>query len=100
MILETERLVLREMAQTDFPALCKHLQDAEVMYAYEHAFCDAEVQEGMDKQLRNYKEYGFGVLAVILKETGQLIGQCGLSMQSCGDDKEVLEIGYIFQKAY
>jgi len=28
-----------------------------------------------------------------------MIGHCGLSMQPC-EDREVLEIGYIFQKAY
>ena len=99
MILETERLILREMCQSDFPLLCKHLQDEEVMYAYEHAFSDAEVQEGLDKQIQNYNQYGFGVWAVILKENKELIGHCGLSMQPC-EDRELLEIGYIFQKAY
>ena len=99
MILETERLFLREMTQSDFPLLCKHLQDTEVMYAYEHAYSDAEVQEGIDKQFQRYKNDGFGVWAVILKENGTLIGQCGLSMQPC-EDREVLEIGYIFQKEY
>ena len=99
MILETERLILREMTQSDFPLLCKHLQDAEVMYAYEHAYSDTEVQERIDKQFQRYKENGFGIWAVILKESGELIGQCGLSMQPFAD-REVLEIGYIFQKAY
>ena len=99
MMLMAERLIMREMTQSDFPLLCQHLQDAEVMYAYEHAFSDAEVQEGIDKQFQRYKEYGFGVWAVILKENGELIGQCGLSMQPFAD-REVLEIGYIFQKAY
>ena len=99
MILETERLILREMIQSDYPSLCKHLQDEKVMYAYEHAFSDAEVQERLDKQIQSYKKYGFGLWAVILKENQELIGQCGLSMQLC-EDKEVLEIGYIFQKTY
>lgn len=98
-ILETERLLLREMVASDFPLLCKHLQDAEVMYAYEHAYSDAEVWEGLETQFRRYADYGFGVWAVILKENGALIGQCGLSMQPC-EDRELLEIGYIFQKAY
>ena len=80
MILETERLYLREMTQVDFPLLCKHLQDPEVMYAYEHAYSDAEVQEGIDKQLQRYKNDGFGVWAVILKENEILIGQCGLTL--------------------
>jgi len=100
MILETSRLWLRKMKQSDFSSLCKHLQDKEVMYAYEHAFSDAEIQEGIDKQLQRYQKDGFGIWAVILKENEELIGQCGLSMQPCGADREVLEIGYIFQKEY
>ena len=98
-ILKTERLYLREMDRTDFPLLCRHLQDEDVMYAFEHAFTDSEIWEGIEKQLRNYSEYGFGVWAVILKENEELIGQCGLSMQPCRGS-EVLEIGYIFQKEY
>lgn len=49
MILETERLYLRKMEQSDYSALCKILQDEEVMYAYEHAFSDEEVQEWLDR---------------------------------------------------
>lgn len=35
MILETERLQLRQMNQADYPDLCEILQDEEVMYAYD-----------------------------------------------------------------
>ena len=84
-VLETERLILREMTGADFPLLCRHLQDAEVMHAYEHAFSDDEVQEVIEKQFQRYEQYGFGVWAVILKENEELIGQCGLSMQPCED---------------
>lgn len=45
MLLETQRLVLREMTQADFSDLCKILQDDDVMYAYEGAFSIDEVQE-------------------------------------------------------
>ena len=65
------------------------------MYAYEHAYSDEEIQEGIEKQFQRYKNDGFGVWAVILKENEILIGQCGLSMQPC-EDGEVFEIGYIF----
>ena len=98
-ILETERLSLREMKQEDFPDLCKHLQDVEVMYAWEHAFCDDEVSAWLDKQLKSYQEQGFGSWAVILKENDELIGQCGLLVQQYKNE-EILEIVYIFQKDY
>ena len=51
MILETERLYLREMNQSDFDSLCSILQDEDTMYAYEGAFSDDEVQEWLDKQI-------------------------------------------------
>jgi len=44
MILETERLFLREMTQEDIPALCRIMQDEDVMYAYEGIYNDSEVQ--------------------------------------------------------
>lgn len=99
MILNTERLYMREMKQSDFADLCLILQDKDVMYAYEHAFSDAEVQEWLDRQIARYKEYGFGLWAVICIETEQMIGQCGLTMQDYNDN-QVLEIGYLFQKAH
>ena len=45
MILETERLYLRELERSDFAALCEILQDEETMYAYEGAFSDREAWE-------------------------------------------------------
>lgn len=99
MILETERLYLREMSQSDYNSLCKILQDGETMYAYGGAFDDVMVQEWLDKQLARYKKYGFGLWAVVLKETDEMIGQCGLTMQDW-NGREVLEVGYLFQKEY
>lgn len=99
MILETERLYLREMNQSDFRSLCKIMQDEETMYAYEGAFTDIEVQEWLDRQISRYQKWGFGLWAVILKEAAEMIGQCGLSMQPW-KDTEVLEIGYLFQRSH
>lgn len=100
MIIETERLYLREMEQSDFDALCRILQDEETMYAYEGAFSDTEVQEWLDRQLARYREYkNFGLWAVVLKETGEMIGQCGLTIQQWKNE-QVLEIGYLFERAH
>lgn len=98
-MLETERVYLREMNQADYESLCQILQDEETMYAYEGAFNDKEVQEWLDRQILRYQKWGFGLWAVILKETDEMIGQCGLTMQPW-KDTEVLEIGYLFQRKY
>ncbi|MGN0692707.1 MAG: GNAT family N-acetyltransferase [Oscillospiraceae bacterium] len=99
MKLETERLYMRELTQSDFDPLCKILRDEKTMYAYNGAFSDLEVQNWLDKQLARYDKYGFGLWAVILKETDELIGQCGLTYQQW-KGREVLEIGYLFRREY
>lgn len=99
MILETERLYLRKLNEGDYDSLCEILQDEETMYAYEGAFSDSEVQEWLDRQISRYGKWNFGLWAVILKENNKLIGQCGLTMQPW-KESEVLEIGYLFNRAY
>jgi len=99
MILETERLMLREMTQSDFDDLAEMLCDPEVMYAYERDFSDEDVRQWLDNQLSRYKKYGFGMWSVILKQSGNMIGQAGITMQPYKDG-ELHEIGYLFKKAF
>lgn len=99
MILETNRLYLRELTQSDFESLCRILQDDKTMYAYEGAFSDEEVHDWLDRQIARYQKWGFGLWAVVLKENDEMIGQCGLTMQPW-KDTEVLEIGYLFECSY
>ena len=93
MILETERLALRELDQSDFAALRAILQDEQVMYAYEHAFTNREVQAWLDRQRDRYAKDGFGLWAMVEKATGEMMGQCGLTLQDWGE-RQVPEIGY------
>ena len=44
-------------------------------------------------QLRRYNENKYGLMAIVLKSSGELIGQCGLLNQLI-DSKEEIEIGY------
>ena len=99
MMLETERLILRELQPSDYDALCRIMQDEQTMTAYEGAFSDEEVQAWLDRQLERYRKWGYGLWAVILKETDAMIGQCGLTMQPW-KGQEVLEIGYLFERGY
>lgn len=99
MILETERLYLREMCQNDFEDLAEILQNPNVMYAYEHDFSDNDVQEWLDRQIVRYEKYGFGLWAVVLKDTDEMIGQAGLTIQPY-KNTEVLEIGYLLKEKF
>ncbi len=99
MIFETERLMFREMAQSDFQDLAEILQNPKVMYAYEHLFSKQDVQEWLDRQIGRYRKYGFGLWAVQLKASNAMIGRAGLTMQPY-KDTEVLEIGYLLKESF
>lgn len=99
MLLSTPRLDLREMTEADLPALRAILQDAETMSAYQGAFDEQEVQAWLVRMRRRYRDDGFGMWAVILRETGEMIGQCGITRQHILD-QDVLEVGYLFNRAH
>ena len=93
MFIETERLLLREMTNNDFQALYKVLADTEIMQHYPHAFDENMVKSWIERNIERYRIFGFGLWAVCLKETGEMIGDCGLTMQLISGQIRP-EIGY------
>ena len=59
--MQTERLVLRELEQGDYAALCRILQDEETMYAYEGAFSDGKRTSGSKGRSRATKDGASGL---------------------------------------
>ena len=93
----TERLVLRELTEGDFTALYKVLGDPEVMAYYPSPFDEAKVMDWIARNMQRYETEGFGLWAVCLRGTGELIGDCGLTMQPIGGEIKP-EIGYHIRK--
>ena len=58
-----------------------------------------EAQAWLDRQMERYARDGFGLWAVVLKETGAMIGQCGLTYQDA-DGVRVVEVGYLFRRSF
>lgn len=98
-ILETNRLYLRELSMDDIQDLNEILQDEDVMYAYEHAFSNEEVMNWLLQQRNRYQQDGFGLWAMIRKDDGNMVGQCGLSWQNV-EGERLLEVGYLLKKRY
>ncbi|MDO5521713.1 MAG: GNAT family N-acetyltransferase [bacterium] len=99
MQLETSRLLLRELTQDDFAELYKILSDKETMEHYPNPFSKDKVRGWIDWNINNYKTFGFGLFAVVLKENGQMIGDCGITMQTI-NGRVRPEIGYHINKNY
>ena len=92
-ILETERLYLREMNTGDYDALYQVLADDSIMQHYPYAFDEARVKSWIERNMNRYRENGFGLWAVCLKDTGEMIGDCGLTLQNI-EGEMLPEIGY------
>lgn len=93
MVIETERLLLREMTETDYDALYRVLADSDIMQHYPYTFDEARVRGWISRNIERYSIFGFGLWAVCLKETGEMIGDCGLTMQMINGQIKP-EIGY------
>ena len=96
MFLETKRLRIREFTEQDAafivkllnePAFIQHIADKGV-----RSLKDAEryLEEG---PMASYREFGFGLWRVSLKETDTSIGMCGLLRR---DFLDHVDIGYAF----
>ena len=96
-ILETERLVLREYTKEDFDWLYAILTDPETMRHYPKPYDQNGTERWLNWSLDNYQKYGFGLWAIELKETGEMIGDCGITMQPI-DGEWLPEIGYHISK--
>lgn len=99
MRLETKRLMLRELRMSDFEALHRILSDPESMRHYPRPFTQAQSLRWIEWNLENYRTYGFGLWAVIRKEDGAFLGDCGITMQTI-DGAQEPEIGYHINRMY
>ena len=97
MILETERLFLREMTMDDFDSMYAVLADPEIMQHYPYSFDEERVRSWIERNMKRYTDDGFGLWAVCLKDTGEMIGDCGLTLQNI-EGQMLPEIGYHIRK--
>ena len=98
-LIETKRLYIRKMNLDDFKSLKKVISDPINMKYYEKPYDDNGVLRWINWCMDSYKKYGFGLYAVIDKETMEMIGDCGISMQYIFDNYQP-ELGYHLRLDY
>jgi RimJ/RimL family protein N-acetyltransferase len=89
----TQRLDFREMTHADLEDMAALLGDPEVMRYYSRPKTRDEALAWIEWNLGLYRDHGFGLWIVSLRETGEFVGDCGLTLQEVEGVTEV-EIGY------
>ncbi|MCW2699415.1 MAG: GCN5-related N-acetyltransferase [Blastococcus sp.] len=100
-VVETERLILRRLTLDDLDALAALYRDPEVRRYFPDGVrtreqTRAELEWVIDVY---YGQYGYGLWAAVLKETGAFIGRCGLLPWEIAGRTEV-EVAYLLDPAY
>jgi RimJ/RimL family protein N-acetyltransferase len=92
-VLSTPRLVLREMRDDDLDDLAGLLGDPEVMRYYPRPRTRQETLEWIELNRRRYRDDGFGLWVMHLRDGGGFAGDCGLTVQRV-DGVDEVELGY------
>jgi len=99
MIMETERLIIREYTDADFVALHLLLSDMQTMYCWPAPFTLEQTADWLEINIERYEFLGYGRWAVVLKETGEIIGDCGI-VETELDGEIEHDLGYIIHALF
>jgi RimJ/RimL family protein N-acetyltransferase len=99
LILETNRLRLREYATSDLNNVMKMFSDAETMRFHPNVQTREEGAAWIAAQQASYAKDGCGAWACELRDSGQFIGQVGLSKQEVNGQNEI-NLFYTFLPAF
>ncbi|GAB4499666.1 MAG: GNAT family N-acetyltransferase [Anaerolineales bacterium] len=97
--LKTQRLVLRPFTMDDAPALFKIVQEPNIFQYFPNktAWEMERVERSIQHQIEHWEGFGYGLWAVTLAESGQLMGWCGLEFLP---DTNETEVGYLLSGAF
>lgn len=98
-VLETGRLVLRELTNDDLPFVAEMLGDAETMRHYPWVQVPIEARAWLARQHARYSGDGHGLWLVVERATGERVGQVGLAMQEV-DGRREPEIGWLVRRRH
>lgn len=98
-ILETPRMRLREYTHDDLADLAAMFADDELMRYYSRPKTRDESIAWIDWNLGLYRQRGFGLWAMESKETGEFLGDCGLTPQTV-DGVTDIEVGWHTRRDY
>jgi [ribosomal protein S5]-alanine N-acetyltransferase len=97
--LETDRLTLRPLVLEDLDAVAALLGDAEALALWGEPLDREGARSWTERNLARYEQHGFGRCAMVLRATGELVGDCGLIPTEVEGANEI-ELGWIVARAH
>lgn len=97
--IDTPRLVLRPLRDDDLDAMSILLGDAEALALWGAPLEREGVRQWIERNMARYAADGFGRCAVVLRATGEIVGDCGLIRTSVEGADEI-ELGWIVARAH
>lgn len=97
--LTTERLLLRNFTSEDRKSLFTITQEPNIFQYFptKTAWDLEKVDRSIQHQIEHWNQFGYGLWAVTLRETGQLMGWCGLEFLP---DTNETEVGYLLSGVF
>jgi RimJ/RimL family protein N-acetyltransferase len=99
MQIETARLRLRPYVETDLSDALAVLGDSGTMSFYPQPYSEEQVAAILRKNIDSYNLHRYGLFAVIEKDSGRFVGDCGITLPNI-DGKDEYEVGYRIGKAW
>ena len=87
------RLTFREMTGADLDDLAALVGDEDVMRFYPKPMTRGEAADWIARNQRRYRDHGFGLWVISERDSGEFVGDCGLTLQHV-DGVDELEVGY------
>ena len=97
--MQTPRLVLRPLRDDDLDEISSLLGDADALALWGDALDRDGARQWIERNRARYEADGFGRCAVVLRSTGELVGDCGLIRTTVEGVPEV-ELGWIVRRTH
>ncbi|MEV6158322.1 GNAT family N-acetyltransferase [Nonomuraea sp. NPDC052129] len=88
------RLTFREMTLDDLDDMAALLGDPEVMRYYPRVGTREDARWWIENSQRSYAEHGYGLWLIARRDTGEFLGNCGLTRQNI-EGETFTEVGYL-----
>lgn len=97
--IETERLFMRPPSSKDFETLHGIFSDPTTMSFWPVPFAEDDTRRWISRSLNDHAGSGFGRQPVILKSSGEVIGDCGIVRAEVAGEPEY-DLGYVIHHPF